>query len=46
MDEAEALNPVRDQLLPGLVGVDHLVLGGVVLEDTPQVEGSSEMSTR
>ena len=37
VDEAEALHALGLELLAGLVGVDRLVLGGVVLEDAPQV---------
>src|SRR6266487_4267273 len=37
MDLAEALNDLGLELLPGLVGVDRLVLRGVVLEDAPQI---------
>ena len=37
VDEAEALHLLRHELLTGLVGVDHLVLCGVVLEDPLQV---------
>ena len=37
MDQAVALDDLRLQLLPGLVGVDRLVLRGVVLEDAPQI---------
>ena len=37
VDEAEALDALGRQLLAGLVGVDRLVLGRVVLEQPPEV---------
>jgi hypothetical protein len=37
VDQAVALDVLRRELVAGLVGVDRLVLGGVVLEDAPQV---------
>ena len=37
MDERVALHDLRLELLAGLVRVDRLVLGGVVLEHAPQV---------
>src|SRR3712207_7339003 len=37
VDQAEPLHALRLELLAGLVRVDRLVLGGVVLEDAPEV---------
>jgi hypothetical protein len=45
VQEAVALHLLGGQLLARLVGVDRLVLGGVVLEDALQV-GSIEMISR
>src|SRR6266566_5384994 len=37
VDEGEALDDLRLERLTGLVGIDRLVLGGVILEDAAQI---------